>query len=418
MNDSRVLARHPWSLLILLAVAMFINFFLRVNLAVSAPVLGPEMKLTPESLGLLLSAFYWTYAFCQIWTGWLVDRGDVRWIYTGAVLIWSLATFCIGATHSFATMLCMLLLLGLGESAAYPATSRVVVAVFPETRRGLANSLIDMLGARIGPAFGTLCGGLMVAGLGWRRLFMVTGGVALLWLIPWFFLAPRRSAPSEHVAAAEISWKNLLGRRAVWATCCGQWGANYTWYFLLTWLPSYLVKERHFSLSSMAVWAATPYMLMAITSMSGGILADRLIVRGASAVRVRKTIVSAGLLATALLLPLVLIPRIEWALAGLLVACFAYGIYASNLWALSQTLAGPTAAGRWTGFQNAFANTPGVVAPMLTGFIVARTGQFALAFVAASLACLFGAASYWFFVHSSDANLGVMKLAAVPAVEG
>jgi ACS family D-galactonate transporter-like MFS transporter len=159
-------------------------------------------------------------------------------------------------------------------------------------------------------------------------------------------------------------------------------------------------------------------MLMAITSMSGGILADRLIVRGASAVRVRKTIVSAGLLATALLLPLVLIPRIEWALAGLLVACFAYGIYASNLWALSQTLAGPTAAGRWTGFQNAFANTPGVVAPMLTGFIVARTGQFALAFVAASLACLFGAASYWFFVHSSDANLGVMKLAAVPAVEG
>ena len=418
MNDSRVQVRHPWALLILLAIAMFINFFLRVNLAVSVPVLGPEMKLSPESLGLLLSAFYWTYALCQIGTGWLVDRGDVRLIYTAAVLIWSLATFCIGATHSFAVMLCMLLMLGLGESAAYPATSRVVISVFPETQRGLANSTIDMLGARIGPAFGTLCGGLMVAGIGWRRLFLVTGGAALLWLIPWSILAPPKSALMGRVAPTEIRWADLLGRRAVWATCCGQWGANYAWYFLLTWLPSYLVRERHFSLSSMAVWAATPYLLMAITSMGGGILADRLIVRGGSAVRIRKAIVSAGLLATAILLPLVLIPRIQWALTGLLVACFAYGIYASNLWALSQTLAGPLAAGRWTGFQNAFANTPGVVAPMLTGFIVARTGQFALAFMGASLACLFGAASYWFFVRPSDANLGVNILARVPAIDG
>lgn len=418
MNDSRLQVRHPWALLILLAIAMFINFFLRVNLAVSAPVLGPEMKLSPESLGILLSAFYWTYALCQIWTGWLVDRGDVRWIYAAAVLIWSLATFCIGSTRSFAVMFCMLLVLGLGESVAYPATSRVVISVFPETRRGLANSLIDMLGARIGPAVGTLCGGLMVAGIGWRRLFFVTGCVALLWLIPWSFLAPRGPVTTGRMAAAEISWPDLLRRRALWATSCGQWGANYAWYFLLTWLPSYLVKERHFSLSSMAVWAATPYMLMAVTSMGGGILADRLIVRGISAVRVRQAFVSGGLLATALLLPFVLVPRIEIALTGLLVACFAYGIYASNLWALSQTLAGAKAAGRWTGFQNAFANTPGVVAPMLTGFIVAWTGEFALAFMGASLACLFGAASYWFFVHPSDANLGMETFKTVSAIEG
>lgn len=244
MNDSGVQVRHPWALLILLAIAMLINFFLRVNLAVAAPVLGPEMKLSAKSLGLLLSAFYWTYALCQIWTGWLVDHGDVRWIYTAALLIWSLATFGIGTTHSFVAMLCLLLMLGLGESVAYPASSRVVISVFPETRRGLANSAIDMLGARLGPAFGTLCGGLMVAGLGWRRLFLVTGGAALLWLIPWMFLAPRRPAHSQRVAAAEISWTDLLGRRAVWATCCGQWGANYAWYFLLSWLPSYLVRER------------------------------------------------------------------------------------------------------------------------------------------------------------------------------
>ena len=254
--------------------------------------------------------------------------------------------------------------------------------------------------------------------LGWRWLFLLTGGAGLIWLIPWMFLAPRKSAPAERVATVEIGWTDLLRRRALWGTCCGQFGANYAWYFLLTWLPSYLVKERNFSLSAMAVWAAAPYFLMAATSMAGGILADRLIVRGASAVRVRQVFVCAGLLLTSFLLPLVLIPRIELALAGLLVACFAYGIYASNLWALSQTLAGGMAAGRWTGFQNACANVAGVVAAMLTGLIVARTGQFALAFMGASLACLVGAASYWFLVHPSDANLGIEKFKAVSAIEG
>jgi MFS family permease len=418
INDSRAQVHHPWALLILLAIAMFINFFLRVNLAVAAPVLGPEMKLSPQSLGLLLSSFYWTYALCQIWTGWLVDRGDVRWIYTAALSLWSLATFFIGITTSFYVMLCMLLMLGLGESVAYPATSRILISVFPENRRGLANSAIDMGGARLGPALGTLFGGLMVAGMGWRWLFLLTGAAGLIWLIPWIILAPRKSNAVEHVVATEIGWTNLLRRRAVWATCFGQGGANYAWYFLLSWLPSYLVKERHFSLSAMAVWAALPYFLMAATSISGGILADRLIARGASAIRVRKGFVSSGLLVTAFLLPLVLIPRVEWALAGLLTACFTYGIYASNLWALSQTLAGPKAAGRWTGFQNACANLAGVVAPVATGFIVAKTGQFALAFIAASLACLFGAASYWFFVHLSDANLGIEELTTTAAMKG
>ena len=197
-----------------------------------------------------------------------------------------------------------------------------------------------MMGARLGPALGTLCGGLMVAKLGWRWLFLLSGGAGLAWLIPWMFLAPRRPPLADRVAAVQIGWGDLLRRRALWGTRCGQFGANYAWYFLLSWLPSYLVKERHFSLSAMAVWAAAPYCLMAITSMGGGVLADRLIRRGASAVRVRQAFVCVGLLLTAFLLPLVLIPRIEWALAGLLVACFAYGIYASNLWALSQTLAG------------------------------------------------------------------------------
>jgi nitrate/nitrite transporter NarK len=170
----------------------------------------------------------------------------------------------------------------------------------------------------------------------------------------------------------------------------------------LSWLPSYLVKERHFSLNSMAIWAAAPYLLMAVSSIGGGALADRLIARGGSPVRVRRNFLAIGLLLTALLMPSVLIPRIEWALAGLLLTCFCFGIYASNLWSLSQTLAGAEAAGRWTGFQNACGNVAGIVAPTLTGWIVAQTGEFALAFLGASAACLAGAASFWFLVRASD----------------
>ena len=417
MNDLRGQGRHPWALLILLALAMFINFFLRVNLAVAAPVLGPEMKLSPESLGLLLSAFYWTYALGQIPMGWLVDNADVRWVYTVALLLWSLATFFIGFASSFAVMFCLLLILGLGESAAYPASSRVVISAFPETRLGLANAAIDTVGTRMGPAIGTLCGGLIVARMGWRWLFLMTGAAGLLWLVPWLLLAPRKLAPVERVTATSVGWRDLLRRRAVWATCCGQWGGNYAWYFLLTWLPSYLVRRRHFSMSAMSVWVAAPYFLMAFTSMGGGILADRFILRGASAVRVRQTFLCVGLVLTALLLPLVLLPRLEWALASLLAACFAYGIYASNVWAFSQTLAGVKAAGRWTGFQNACANLAGAAAPVVTGLIVARTGRFFLAFIGASVACLVGAASYWFFVRKSDADLGMEKSPEFAAVE-
>jgi ACS family D-galactonate transporter-like MFS transporter len=391
--------RRPWTLLVLLVVAMCISFFDRGNLAVAAPVLAPELHLSPWELGLLLSAFFWTYSVSQIASGWLVDRMEVRWAYALGFAIWSAATLGTAVTASFGGLLAMRLLLGVGESVTYPASSRVLAAVFPERRRGLANSLVD-LGARIGPALGTFCGALLVARLGWRGLFVIAGAGGLLWLGPWMLAAPRVLTPATAAAKeAGPGWKELLGRRAVWGTCGGLCGANYAWYFILTWLPSYLVRERHFTLTSVAYWGALPFLLMAVSSVSGGVLADRWISRGGSPVRVRKTFLVTGLTLTAVLIPWVLLPRLEWAVAGLLVSCFAFGIYASNLFSLTQTLAGPAAAGRWTGIQNACGNLAGIASPAITGWIVNRTGRFTLAFAAAAVACLAGAASFWFGVR-------------------
>ena len=394
--------QRSWGLVFLLAVAMIVSFFDRGNLAVSAPVLAPELGLSTWALGLLLSAFFWTYAVAQIGSGWLVDCVEVRWVYAAGFLLWSSATLATAFVGSFAGLLSMRLLLGVGESVTYPATSRILAVVIPERRRGLANSLVD-LGARLGPALGTMCGALLVARLGWRGLFLIAGGAGLIWLVPWLVKAPRRLTPAPQTKQSTgPGWKQLLGRKAVWGTCGGLCGANYAWYFLLSWLPSYLVRERHFSLRSLAFWGALPYLLMAVTSMSGGILADRWISRGASPVKVRRGFLVTGLVTTAVLLPSVLLPRVEWAVAGLFLSCLAFGIYASNLFSLTQTLAGPEAAGRWTGLQNACGNLAGIVSPVVTGWIVSETGTFAAAFAAAGLACLLGAASFGFLVREQS----------------
>jgi MFS family permease len=303
----------------------------------------------------------------------------------------------------------MRLLLGIGESVTYPATSRIIAAVVPENRRGLANSIID-LGARLGPALGIMLGATLVAGIGWRGLFLITGAAGLLWLIPWMVYSPRKLAVTvSTVTVGEApSWKDLLRRRDVWGTCGGLCFTNYAWYFLLTWLPSYLVKERNFSMSSLAIGGALPFLLMAITSISSGIFSDHLISRGAPVVRTRKAFLVTGLTLTAIFLPTVLLPRLEFALAGLFLSCLSLGVYASNLFPLTQTLAGPLAAGRWTGIQNACGNVAGIVSPAVTGWIVASTGRFAVAFVAAAVSLLIGAASFGFLVR--DPNAGKRRM--------
>ena len=136
--------RHPWGLAALLTGAMLIGFFDRGNLAVAAPVLAPELGLSAARLGLLLSGFYWTYAAFQLVAGWLVDRIDVRWVYLAGFLVWSFATLSSALASSFTGLLCLRLLLGVGESVTYPASSRILATAFPEERRGRANAMIDL----------------------------------------------------------------------------------------------------------------------------------------------------------------------------------------------------------------------------------------------------------------------------------
>jgi MFS family permease len=376
-------------MLILLLISVWINYIDRGNLSVAAPLLAPELGLGPRQMGLLFSAFFWTYSAFQVVSGWLIDRGDVGRIYAGAFALWSFATLATGIVHGFAALFALRLLLGIGESAAYPAYSRILATAFPEDRRGFANALVDV-GTKAGPAAGLFIGGLLVETCGWRFLFLAIGGASLLWLIPWLIVAPS-SNDIPRRAEGGPSLGEILRRRQPWVTFLGLFGFNYAFYFLLTWLPSYLVNERQFSVGKMAVYGALPYAVTAAMSLLCGWQADRRISQGGSPGLTRQAIAVAGLVLAAVTLPMATVKSDAVAMVWFVLAFAGVGMFTSCIWAITQTLAGPLAAGRWTGLQNAFGNLGGVVAPLATGWIVGARGTYELAFVAAA-AMLFVAA--------------------------
>lgn len=373
--------------LALLVLSITINYLDRGALSVAAPLVATELQLSTTEMGFLLSAFFWTYATFQLVTGWLVDRFSVKWVYAGGFLLWSLATAAMGLAYSLPALVAARFVLGAGESVAFPACSRFIVEAFPEARRGMANALVDA-GAKAGPGLSTLVGGLAVAAFGWRGLFVAIGLGSLLWLIPWLVAAPGGQGEAGG-GAASPSWGQLLRTRAVWITSLGMFTYGYVNYFMLTWLPSYLVRERGFSMTDMAVFGSIPFWMMAVGSLAAGWTTDRLIRAGRPASAVRKYCVALGLfLCGAAMLPA---PMVSSATHSLLLITFSsvfLGVFSSNVWAITQTFAGPAAAGRWTGFQNFIGNLGGVAAPMATGWIVAETGSFQLAFwLAAAVQC-------------------------------
>ena len=188
--------------LFLLSLSVLINYIDRSNLSIAAPLIKDELGLSAWQLGKLLSAFFWTYALMQIPAGWLVDRLDVKWVFAAGLFIWSAATAVTGALHGFAALLIVRVILGLGESVAFPSYSKILCSHFRESRRGFANAMI-MTGLALGPALGILVGGIAVARFGWRSFFVVLGLAGLLWLAPWLLWMPPRA---EVVRASLFRW--------------------------------------------------------------------------------------------------------------------------------------------------------------------------------------------------------------------
>jgi ACS family D-galactonate transporter-like MFS transporter len=401
MPPARILQRTPlsfalWRVLALLGISVFINYIDRSNLSIAAPLLKTELHLSAWQLGVLLSSFFWTYASLQMVSGWLVDRANVGWIFAGGFFLWSAATIAMGLVHSFFLLLVLRLLLGVGESVAYPSYSKIIALHYPEEHRGMANSVISA-GLALGPGFGMLLGGLLVERFGWRVFFVGLGVISMFWLVPWIKWMPPAKSTIHAAKIAAPSFADLLAQRDAWGTCLGMFGNNYISYFLLTWLPFYLVRERNFSMYEMAKIGGVAYLLGACLSLSAGWLSDRWIRAGGSPTLARKTFVAGGLAGSGIFLLLFAFSPRAYTLPLLMIGVGFQCIGSSNIWAISQTLAGPYAAGRWAGLQNFVANLAGVIAPAITGFVLQRTGHFYWPFGIVTFVTLCSAAA-WIFV--------------------
>jgi MFS family permease len=381
--------------LVLLVVSVAINYFDRGSLSIAAPALKDELGISVSQLGVLLSALFWTYATFQLVSGWLVDRFPVEWVLPVGFFVWSLAETGTGLARGFAALLVLQLMVGMGESVAYPCYSKIFSEHFAEHQRGFANACIDA-GAKCGPALGTLLGGLFMAHFGWRPIFLVLGLGSLIWLPLWYKWMPRSTAIASGRSGEVATIRAILSRRDAWATFVGHFCSNYFWYFVLTWLPFYLVRERHFSMSEMATIGAVAYLVTGAVTTTTGWLSDRLIAAGATPTRIRKTCMGWGMGFATIIVVVAWIPNRTASLVFLLLACMSYGVYSSSHWATTQTLAGPLAAGKWSGLQNFVANLAGVVAPLITGVVVERTGQFFWAFAISAGVSLSGAIIYVF----------------------
>jgi MFS transporter, ACS family, D-galactonate transporter len=386
-----------WRVLILLGLSVFISYIDRSNLSIAAPMLKDELRLSASQLGVLLSSFFWTYASLQLFSGWLVDRLNVNWVFAGGFFLWSVATIGIGLVNGFFLLLALRLLLGIGESVAYPSYSKIIALHYREEHRGIANSVVSA-GLALGPGFGMLAGGLLIVRFGWRVFFVVLGLLSLSWLIPWITWMPDAKSAIHRDKTAAPSFGALLRQRSAWGTCIAMFGHNYVNYFLLTWLPFYLVRERHFSMYAMAKIGGAAYIMGACLAIASGWASDRWIRAGATPTRVRKTIVAGGLGGAGVFLLLSAISTPSLSVALLMMGIGFHCIGSSNIWAITQTLAGPYAAGRWTGLQNFVGNLAGVVAPAVTGLVLDRTGHFYWPFAILTIVALFGTSSWLFLI--------------------
>ena len=402
--------------LALIAFATTLNYVDRAVMGVAAPAVADELAISPAVMGLLFSAFSWTYAAAQIPGGLLLDRLGTRVTYALSLGLWSFFTLAHGLAANIGTLFGCRLALGVAEAPCFPTNSRVLSTWFPQTERARANS-IYAVGQYVGLAFFSPLLFWIVAAYGWRALFALFGTVGIVYAVIWYksYREPGQSksvnrAELDYIAAGggleaqattvAFSWATvakLLGRRQILGASIGQFCGNSTLVFFLTWFPTYLVTERQMDWLESGVFAVMPYIAASVGVLVGGVLSDKLIERTGSANIGRKLPIVSGLLLASTIILANYVESDTLVIVVMSVAFFGQGMV--NLgWTLISDVAPKSLIGLTGGVFNLCANLAGIVTPIVIGIIVGATGSFygALAFIGAL--ALVGAAAYVFVI--------------------
>jgi MFS family permease len=395
-----------------LAAVLFINYVDRGTLPTAAHLMQGDLHLNDAQMGTLLSAFFWTYAFVQIPVGWLAERYGAHRILAAGLTLWALATMLVGAAHTFTGLLVLRLMLGLGESAGFPCVSKLLALVVPVKGLGTANGIVGFA-YLFGPAVGTYFGARLMAQFGWRSAFLVFGALSLLWLWPWSRVAGQVHATRSSTDKDSPTLWMILKHPALWGTGLGLFSSNYTFYFMLSWLPSYLVRERGFSMTQMAQLAGGAYLVNALFALGTGWAIDRVIRRGGSPNVAYKSVMAVAHIGSVVCMLCMATGSRPLALGSIFIYQALCGASSPGVYAICQILAGARASGRWVGIQNSLGNLAGIVAPWLTGLIIYSTGHFTAAFVVAAAVSMLGLVG-WIWMLPKLAELR-WKTATAPA---
>ncbi len=405
-----------WRIAVLLGIGVIINFFDRVNLSVAVTPLRAEFGLSTIAIGYLLSAYSWTYILLQLPSGPVLDRFGVKPVIRISAFLWSVASFATGLARGLAAMISARLMLGIAEAPTFPGNAKAIGVWFPRSERGLATAIFDA-SAKFASAIGVPLVAVVVHYWGWRASFVFTG-VLSLGYFALFWHVYREPGEDELLSAAErdhilagghevasagtdeaASLWFLLRRKKVWGLALGMAAYNYNFYLFLTWLPGYLNTSLHLDVLRSGMFTAIPWLAATASDLIvGGWLVDYLIRTGRDSTRVRQSILIGGLVmalavagATRTSDPRVAILWISIALCGLAAS-------APVGWSIPGLIAPAGSTGRVAGIMNFVANLPGVLAPVITGYLVGNSQSFRRPFLVAASVLLAGIASYIFLL--------------------
>ena len=409
--------RVRFFILSLLTIGTMINYLDRTVLGIAAPLLRQELAIDAATMGIVFSAFSWTYAAMQIPGGIFLDRFGTRLTYFLSLTFWSLSTLLHGLATNLASLLSFRFALGVSEAPCFPTNSRVVATWFPQHERAFATGVYTV-GEYVGLAFLSPLLFWVLGAFGWRALFVAVGVAGILFGLVWWrsYREPHESkavnqAELDYIAAgggivmpktanAKFEWSlvgKLLRFRQLIGICIGQFAGNSTLVFFLTWFPTYLATERHMGWLKIGFFAILPFIAASVGVLFGGWWSDWLLKRGRSANVARKLPIITGLLLASVIVAANYVESDNVVIGILSLAFFAQGMAALG-WTLVSDIAPKGLLGLTGGIFNFAANLAGIVTPLVIGFIVAATGSFFGALVFIAIVALLGAFSYIFVV--------------------
>jgi MFS transporter, ACS family, D-galactonate transporter len=416
-SPARHVPRRRWGIALLLGFGVLVNYFDRVNLSVSQDALHNAFGISTVMFGYLLSAYSWTYAALQLPSGLILDRFGVKLVGRIATFLWSVASFAAAISTGLIGFLGARLLLGVGEAPTFPANSKAIGYWFPAHERSLATAIFDSA-AKLASAIGVPAIGLLMVRFGWRWSFAATGFISLLYFVLFYafyrnpsedpalsreerdFIRQGGAQPEDQLRAAKgAPLKYLLRQRKVWGLVLGFASYNYTFYLLLTWLPSYLSSTHHVDLLHSSLYTSVPWLFATFTDiLMGGWLVDKLVQSGRDASLVRKAILIGGTTLGLGMLGAAYAQSTVVALVWISVAIGGLSAASPVGWSIPSLIAPRESVGTLGGILNFGNQLSAIAAPIVTGYVAQSTHSFFWAFGVAATFLVVGISGYAFLL--------------------